>query len=240
MTTGKFITVEGIEGAGKTTAIKSIEESLRLAGRTPLVTREPGGTGLGREIRQMVLHGEHLSPVVETLLFAADRGHHADLVLWPALRSGVDVICDRYIDSSVAYQTADGHLTRDVVWNMSMTATGGLVPDLTILLDLDPAVGLERVGQRGQKDRMESKIIDFHRKVREGFLAQAADDPTRFIIVDATQPADVVGAHVAVAVAKRFSLPWNRPQKCGFGGDRYSPRCTRVEGHPGDHLPTGL
>jgi dTMP kinase len=187
---GRFITFEGGDGAGKTTQAEGLEEWLRTLGRTVVRTREPGGTELGGRIREMVLHERgHIAPRAEALLYAADRAHHVETLVRPALARGHVVVQDRYIDSSVAYQGAARGLGADHIRAVADWAADGLVPDLTVLLDLDVAVGRARVAAaRGVFDRLEAEAATFHEAVRQSFLGMADAEPDRFLVVDATLP----------------------------------------------------
>ncbi|GGL03921.1 dTMP kinase [Curtobacterium luteum] len=201
--TGRFITLEGGDGAGKTTQAERLSAWLGEHGRTVVRTREPGGTDLGVRIREIVLHERgHVAPRAEALLYAADRAHHVETVVRPAVARGDVVLQDRYIDSSVAYQGVARGLGADDVRAVSDWATGGLVPDLTVLLDLDVLVGRARVAAaRGDTfDRLESEAAAFHESVRRAFLDMAAAEPERFLVVDASMPADVVQQAVRAAV----------------------------------------
>ncbi len=189
--TGLFVTFEGGDGAGKTTQATLLEEWLIAEGRAVVRTREPGGTEVGVLIRDIVLHhrGE-VAPRAEALLYAADRAHHIETVVRPALDRGDVVIQDRYLDSSVAYQGAGRVLGRDEVRSLSLWATEGLLPDLTVLLDLDPAAARLRLDADDKPfDRLEAERETFHVRVREEFLALAAAEPERFLVLDASRPA---------------------------------------------------
>ena len=199
MTRGRFITFEGGEGAGKSTQVERLAATLRGDGRDVVVTREPGATDVGARIRRLVLDkAEAPSPRAEALLYAADRAHHVATVVRPALARGAVVISDRYVDSSLAYQGAGRTLpVAEISW-LSSWATGGLKPDLVVLLDVDPSVGLSRVDARGQgQDRLESESRQFHERVRYAFLDLAAADPKRYLVLDAARPADEISAAVA-------------------------------------------
>jgi dTMP kinase len=201
--TGLFITFEGGDGAGKTTQAVLLDEWLTDAGRRVVRTREPGGTEVGRLIRDIVLHhrGE-VAPRAEALLYAADRAHHVETVVRPALERGDVVIQDRYLDSSVAYQGAGRVLGTDEVRQLSLWATGDLLPDLTVLLDLDPSVARGRLDADDKPfDRLEAERESFHVRVREEFLALAAGEPDRFLVLDATLPP----AELAAAVRERVA-----------------------------------
>ncbi|MFC4997286.1 dTMP kinase [Dactylosporangium cerinum] len=198
---GIFIVFEGGEGAGKSTQVRHLAEALRGLGRDVVVTREPGATPLGERIRSLVLDppevtGEVVTPRAEALLYAADRAHHVASVVRPALARGAVVISDRYVDSSLAYQGAGRTLPVDEVSWLSKWATGGLKPDLVVLLDLEPAVGLARAGRRGDADRLESESLAFHERVRYAFLDLASADPSRYLVLDASLPADSLATGV--------------------------------------------
>ncbi|MDR3069005.1 MAG: dTMP kinase [Cellulomonas sp.] len=194
MSRGLFVSFEGGDGAGKSTQVEALVAWLTGQGRSVVRTFEPGDTALGAVLRQAVQHGEDVDRRTEALLYAADRAHHVATVVRPALGRGDDVVTDRYLDSSVAYQGVGRGLGADVVERLSRWATDDLRPDLTVLLDLDPAVGLGRL--TGAPDRLERAGTAFHRRVREAFLAQAAADPDRFCVLDATGPPDEIAAAV--------------------------------------------
>ncbi|PZS33253.1 MAG: dTMP kinase [Pseudonocardiales bacterium] len=204
---GVFVAFEGGEGSGKSTQIELLAQALRGAGRTVTVTHEPGGTHVGEQIRHLLLHGdEPLTPRTEALLFAADRALHVDTVIRPALDSGEIVLTDRFVDSSLAYQGAGRELTIDDVSRVSRWATGGLRPDLTVLLDIPAAVGLDRARGRAAADRLEGESLDFHERVRESFRHLAESSPRRYLVVDATRPASEISARVQVAVEALFAV----------------------------------
>ena len=192
-----MIAVEGGDGAGKSTQIARLTRWLDARGRSYVVTREPGGTPLGRSVRELLLHGGAVTPRAETLLFAADRAHHVETVIRPALDAGQDVITDRFMDSSIAYQGAGRDLSAGEVREVSLWATGGLVPDLTILLDVPVEVAAARRGARGRSDRMEAEDVEFHERVRSGFLDLARGAPERYLVVNAALSADAIGEIVA-------------------------------------------
>ncbi len=195
--TGLFVTLEGGDGAGKTTQADRLESWLRDQGRQVLRTREPGGSDLGRELREIVLHHKgHIDPRAEALLYAADRAHHIATVVRPALARGDVVVQDRYLDSSVAYQGAGRVLDAGEIRDLSLWAAEGLLPDLTVLLDLDENAARERVDGRGEADRLEAEAADFHGRVRRGFLDLARDEPDRFLVLDASQPVDDLAAAI--------------------------------------------
>jgi dTMP kinase len=201
--TGVFVVFEGGEGAGKSTQVGLLASVLSSGGRDVVVTREPGATDVGARIRRLVLDkGDAPSPRAEALLYAADRAHHVATVVRPALARGAIVISDRYVDSSLAYQGAGRTLpVQEISW-LSSWATGGLKPDLVVLLDVDPDVGLGRVDSRGEgADRLESESRSFHERVRYAFLDLAAADPKRYLVLDASRPAEEIGAAVTDRLA---------------------------------------
>ncbi|HEX7746334.1 MAG TPA: dTMP kinase [Micromonosporaceae bacterium] len=202
---GVFVVFEGGEGSGKSTQVNALAAALREQGRDVVVTREPGATDVGQRIRQMVLSGATgtgPSPRAEALLYAADRAHHVATVVRPALARGAVVVSDRYVDSSLAYQGAGRTLPVDEVSWLSSWATGGLKPDLVVLLDIDPATGLGRAAGRGDRaDRLEGESLDFHERVRYAFLDLAATDPKRYLVLDASRPAGEIAEAVRARVA---------------------------------------
>ncbi|MBU6384241.1 MAG: dTMP kinase [Verrucomicrobia bacterium] len=186
---GKFITFEGGEGAGKTTLIEEIARQLTQEGRPVLKTREPGGTKLGEQIRTMLLqHTGPVSPYAEFSLFLASRAQHILEVIGPALESGKIVLCDRFNDSSIAYQGAARGLGMEQVGAFCKFISQGLEPELTLYLDLDPRVGLLRAAKDRKQDRIEAETIAFHEKIREAFLAIHKADPRRVCLIDASMP----------------------------------------------------
>lgn len=188
---GLFIAFEGGEGVGKSTQEAILGAYLEQQGRAVVRTREPGGTPAAEAIRHLVLSHDYagLNPRSEALLFAAARGDHVDRVIRPALERGHVVICDRYIDSSVAYQGVARDLGVDWVRNLSLWATNNLTPDLTIVLTIDPEISLARVTNH---DRLESEPLEYHRSVTQAFLDMAAQEPSRYLVVDASQDIDVI------------------------------------------------
>jgi dTMP kinase len=197
---GRLIAFEGVEGAGKSTQLELLRRQLEGRGREVVVTREPGGTPVGERVRALLLDPEvEIYPRAEALLFAAARAELVERVIRPALERGAVVLCDRYLDSSLAYQGGARGLGRGPVEEVNRLATGGLLPDLVVLLDLDPADGLRR--RQGDRDRIEAQDLDFHRRVREAFRTLAAADPNRFAVVDGAAPVRQVAARVhAVAL----------------------------------------
>lgn len=198
---GLFVTFEGGDGAGKTTQSDLLEAWLRERGHQVLRTREPGGTDLGLEVREMLLHRRgHIAPRAEALLYAADRAHHIATVVRPALEAGVVVVQDRYLDSSVAYQGAGRVLDGSEIRELSLWAAEGLLPGLTVLLDLDADSGRTRLAARTTYDRLEAEAADFHARVREGYLALAAAEPDRFLVLDASSPVEELAAAIRTRV----------------------------------------
>nr|WP_220476332.1 dTMP kinase [Microcella alkalica] len=184
------MTFEGGDGSGKSTQSALLTEWLTDRGETVVHAREPGGTELGLELREIILHRRgYMAPRAEALLYAADRAHNVATVVRPGLDRGDVVIQDRYLDSSVAYQGAGRVLSTTEVRELSLWATEGLLPHLTVLLDLDPALGRERLdASRTRYDRLEAEAAIFHERVRDAYLALAEAEPGRFLVLDATEP----------------------------------------------------
>lgn len=201
---GLFLAFEGGDGAGKSTQVRLLVDALQERGHDVLVTRQPGGTPLGQALRDLVLHGDHVAPRAEALLYAADKAQHVEEVLRPALAAGRVVVTDRYVDSSVAYQGAGRDLGVDDVTRLQHWAVGGLMPDLTVLLDVTAATGRERRGRRGAADRLEAEGDDFHDAVRRHFLLLAQAAPERYVVVDAARPPDEAHALVLERVLARL------------------------------------
>lgn len=195
---GVFITLEGPEGAGKTTVAQRLAERLQAAGYPVLLTREPGGTSIGDQIRQVLLahHNTNMTPEAEILLFSASRAQIVREVIKPALERSTVVICDRYADSTLAYQGYGRGLNLNTLRLITDFATGGLRPDLTILLDVPPEVGLARRREasraEGEWNRLDGETLQFFRRVRAGYLALAHEEPQRWRVVDANRPLDEV------------------------------------------------
>jgi dTMP kinase len=196
--TGLFITFEGGDGSGKSTQASLLADWLTASGHTVERSREPGGTDLGVELREIVLHRRgHIAPRAEALIYAADRAHNVATKVRPAIERGEIVIQDRYFDSSVAYQGAGRVLDPTEVRDISLWATEGFMPHLTILLDLDETIGRERLDEvRTKYDRLEAEKIDFHSRVRAGFLALAAAEPGRFLVLAATDSIGSIAATI--------------------------------------------
>jgi len=204
---GLFITFEGGDGSGKSTQAGLLAQWLTEQGRTVVRTREPGGSEVGVEIRNLVLHHRgHIDPRAEALLYAADRAHHIATVVRPALERGDVVIQDRYFDSSVAYQGAGRVLDAKEIRDLSLWATESLLPDVTVLLDLDENVARTRLDAADKPfDRLENEKAEFHSRVRAGFLALAKAEPKRFLVLDATQPIDELAQAIRSRVSHELS-----------------------------------
>ncbi|MEO0867216.1 MAG: dTMP kinase [Cyanobacteria bacterium J06642_11] len=218
---GKLIVFEGIEGSGKTTQIQHLYHWLHnvLANaestgfpETVMMTRQPGGTDMGQHIRQVLLQpsadSQALTSTSELLLYAADRAQHVDQVLLPALESGHLVLCDRYTASTVAYQGYGRQLSLDLINQLNTIATGGLASDLTLWLKLDVEQGLARMNQRGKADRIEQAGIDFHRRVHQGFAAQA--QPSNFVTVDGSLAPTAVAEQIQAIVSQHLQTWYGR------------------------------
>ena len=200
---GVFITFEGGDGSGKSTQIQSVRDWFESRGREVIVTREPGGTELGTEIRRLVQNGpEDVDARTEALLYAADRAYHVATVIGPALERGAVVLGDRYIDSSLAYQGAARSLGVDEIASLSAWATQGLYPSLTFLLDLPPEVGARR--RTDAPDRMERESMDFHERVRHEYLRLADAEPERIVVIDAVGTVDEVFSEIRGVLVERF------------------------------------
>ncbi|ATU91698.1 dTMP kinase [Phyllobacterium zundukense] len=202
---GLFITFEGGEGAGKSTQIARLAEYLRGQGDDVLVTREPGGSPGAEAVRHVILSGaaEPFGPAMEALLFAAARNDHVEQVMRKALKSGRMVLCDRYIDSSRVYQGVTGELDPALMRAIERAAINGLMPDLTIILDLPAEIGLQRANARrgaGTADRFEKETIELHHKRRDAYLAIAAEEPERCKVIAADRPAGEIAREIAALV----------------------------------------
>ncbi len=187
---GRFLTLEGGEGVGKSTNIQFISQLLKKRGIDCLVTREPGGTELAEKIRELLLsdHSEPVGELTELLLVFAARAQHLQQKIKPALAAGKWVLCDRFTDATFAYQGAGRGLNRDVIAALEALVQGELRPDLTVLLDIDPAIGLARAGQCGTPDRFEKEKLTFFERVRKGYQERADAEPGRFLVIDASAP----------------------------------------------------
>lgn len=206
MERGKFITVEGIEGVGKSTNIEHLSDAIETRGFTVMRTREPGGTPMAERIREMLLeHGqEPLPDMAELLLFFAARSLHINNAIRPALEAGKWVVCDRFTDASRAYQGSGRGLDSGRINTLAGWVQDGLEPDLTVLLDAPAELGLRRAQERSEADRLESEQASFYARVREGYLALAAQNPARFVVVDASLAMDEVRERVVEALARLF------------------------------------
>lgn len=201
---GSFITLEGPEGAGKTTQLKLLSKQLDQMGVKHIVTRDPGGTSLGKQIRRILLNPDNpVMPMTELLLYQADRAQHVDELIIPALKNGTLVLCDRYVDSTRAYQGYGRGIDLDLINDLSRMATGGLTPELTILFDIESSDGLGRLHPGGH-DRLEREAIEFHHKVRDGYHKLAKQEPDRWVIIDASKPLTVVQEDLRQILVDRF------------------------------------
>ena len=190
--TGLFITFEGGEGCGKSTQIGALKARLEAMDKTVVQTREPGGTDLGESVRSLLQHddaGQGMSPEAELLLFAASRAQHVRELIAPAIAQGQIVLCDRFLDSTIVYQGVARAIDSKKVETINQFAIGDTKPDLTILIDLPPEIGLDRVYNRsdGQLDRMEKEAIEFFQAVRQGYLDLAKSEPKRFLVLNGSQ-----------------------------------------------------
>jgi len=203
---GTFITLEGPEGAGKTTQLKLIAKKLAAINCQNVITRDPGGTALGKQIRRILLNPENpVQPLAELLLYQADRAQNVEEVIRPALEEGLVVFCDRYIDSTLAYQGYGRGLSFELIASLNKVSTGGLIPELTILFDLESEEGLGR-RHPGSHDRLEQEALEFHQRVRRGYLDLARQDPERFRVLDAAKPLTVVQEEFCRLVGEKLSL----------------------------------
>ena len=209
-----FVTFEGPEGAGKSTALKIIASKLTELGHHVVTTREPGGGPLGKRIRQMLLEEGEVSAETELLLFLADRANHVQTIVVPALKEGSVVLCDRHADSTIVYQGYGRGLDLNFLKVGNQFATKGLTPDLTLLFDLDPKIGLERLDisektlfgpdkKRRDVNRLDREPLEFHRKVRNGFLELARSEPDRFVILDAEKGPEQLAQDALDAILDR-------------------------------------
>jgi dTMP kinase len=224
---GYFIAFEGGDGAGKSTQVERLAEWLRARGHEVVTTREPGGTLLGKQLRAVLLDvgTAGLSARSEALLYAADRAEHVAAVIRPALGRGAVVVTDRYVDSSIAYQGAGRALSAAEVERLSRWATQGLRPHLTVLLDVDPVVAAGR--RAGQPDRIEAESVEFHARVRQGFLELAGRDPKRYLVLDADAAPGAISSSVVAALAERLPpAPAEVPPQPAAGSDS-APRAVR-------------
>ncbi|MEB3197141.1 MAG: dTMP kinase [Candidatus Sericytochromatia bacterium] len=209
---GFFITLEGPEGAGKSSQLHQLAAWLEVDGYTVVTTKNPGGTPIGGQIREILLKpaNRELVPLAELLLYAADRAQHVETVVRPALAQGSVVLCDRFTDSTLAYQGFGRGLDQALIGSLNQLATGGQRPDLTLLLDLAPEIGLERIVASRQVDRLEVEAIAFHHRLRAGYLALAQAEPERFVVVDASASPSEVQAALRTAIAARLGVATGR------------------------------
>jgi dTMP kinase len=203
-----FIAFEGGEGSGKSTQVKLLADWLTGHGQLVFATYEPGATSVGKAIRSLLLEtDEQITPRSEALLFAADRAHHVETELRPMLAAGRHVLCDRYVDSSIAYQGTGRTLSTGEVARLSQWATEDLLPDLTVLLDIDPTIGLTRAGGGATgPDRLEREQLTFHERVRAGFRELAGRAPDRYLVLDATRPVAELAEAIAAEVRRRLAI----------------------------------
>lgn len=202
-----FITLEGPEGSGKTSQLPILADYLRAQGFTVLTTREPGGTFIGNQIRAVLTNMENtaMQPRTETLLFLAARAQLVEEVIRPALARNEIVLSDRYADSTLAYQGYGHGVDLNTLRALLVFATGGQRPDLTLLLDVESAAGLRRKTSSGEWNRLDAYTLAFHQRVRKGYLQLAAEEPARWQIVDASQPADVVQSNIRQVILARLT-----------------------------------
>ncbi len=204
---GQFLTIEGSEGVGKSTNIAFIRDYLQQRGIDLLVTREPGGTPLSEEIRHLLLKksDEMMDPTAELLLMFAARSQHINTVILPAINAGQWVLCDRFTDSTYAYQGSGRGLSKTLIEQLEQMVQGDIQPDLTLYLDIDVQIGLERAGKRAELDRFESEKIDFFERVRAGYLERVAAYPERCKVIDAAQALDCVQRDIAEILSEMLS-----------------------------------
>ena len=195
-----FVSFEGADGSGKSTQAELLRETLAAEGREVVLTREPGGTELGERIRELLLEGDGMTPLAEAALFAASRAEHVEEVIRPALERGATVLCDRYIDSSLAYQGVARGLGLDEILQLNVAVTRGLLPDVTFLLLLDPALAASRWSGA---DRLESEGLDFQRSVDGAYRSLAERFPERIVSVDADRPADDIAREIRERLRER-------------------------------------
>jgi len=208
-----FITLEGIEGSGKSSQVRTVADWLTAAGHHCLTTREPGGTAIGGQIRSVLLDPDNtaLAPAAELLLYVADRVQHLETVVHPALSAGKTVVCDRYFDATLVYQGYARGLDKEMILRLHRLACNGLMPDLTLLLDLDPQIGLDRAwkrihahGVQAKESRFETETLAFHGRVREGYLDLARREPQRFAVIDAGADQSTVSEQIRAVLATRI------------------------------------
>jgi dTMP kinase len=205
---GTLITFEGGEGCGKSTHSKELKKYLEMMGLDVVLTMEPGSTALGRKIRSLLLSpSTSLDTYTELMLFAADRIEHVEQVILPALKKGKVVVCDRFTDSTLAYQIAGRGLPEDVVRYVNFISSKGIVPDLTVILDVDPEVGIKRAGGvSGKRDRFEKQDLRFHKRVRDAYLKIAKGNPERAYVIDSLRKKEEVWEDLIALVRNKLSL----------------------------------
>ena len=208
MSKGLFITLEGPEGSGKSSAIKIVVEKLKALGYEIVMTREPGGTPISEQIRNVILDNNNTEedPRTEALLYAASRRQHLVEKIWPAINEGKIVICDRYLDSSLAYQGFARGLGIDNILKVNEYATEGTFPDLTLLFDIEPEIGFERINKNKNREvnRLDKEALSFHHKVREGYLLLSKRFSNRYEVIDASKDLDTVVNNVYNVILKRL------------------------------------
>lgn len=215
-----FITLEGIEGSGKTTQIRTVENWLAASGQTVVTTREPGGTAIGQQIRSILLNPENtlLAPMAELLLYGADRVQHLETCIRPALKAGTTVVSDRFFDATLVYQGYARGLDAEAIRQVHRLFCGNLFPHLTLLLDLPPEAGLNRAWRRIHQDaaqaeesRFEKEALAFHHKVRDGYLELARQEPQRFAVIDADADESAVSDRIEAVLEERlYAVPPTR------------------------------
>ena len=206
---GKLIVFEGVEGSGKTTQLQRIQDWLKRQSYSVITTREPGGTDLGQRLRQILLEtssSEQITDEAELLLYAADRAQHVQTCLKPHLEQGTLILCDRFTDSTIAYQGYGRGLDLNLIHQLNQIAIGGLQSDLTLWFDIDVVTGLERTKKRGASDRMEQADLAFHQRVQQGFTQLAQDHPQRIVRIDASNSIEQVTQQVQKVLSQKLQL----------------------------------
>ena len=217
MATGRFIAFEGIEGSGKSTQIRLLQEWLESRGRDVLFVREPGGTPVGERIRDILLDPSlpEMSDIAEMMLFAASRAQLIHQHVRPGLAAGKTVLCDRFVYSSLAYQAYARGLGRELVWTTNAPAVDSVLPDRVVLLDLSPTDAMARARARGRLDRIEAESLEFHAAVREGFLREAESDSARFLVVPAQGDPEAIHQLIIAGLGELFEEQGPRPRTAG-------------------------